>query len=313
MSIRCMALWSVLIAALCLAVACDSGGEAESAKAAPATQQAQAATAAPVATATPEPAPITAAAPAHTSTPTPTPAPPATPEPTPSPTAASAPTTTPVPTATPEPASAAVSVDDFDQQRLIAEVIGSPPRTLRMALDMDAPEGVTLVFVVELQAEEGVSRVLFEASTPLGAVKYEIIATSDRMYVSGGAGGETTGWITAEGAENPFAETLALASTAAFEGQLTAVAVEPCRGGRTCFVLEDAATPGMQVFIDTATYYPVTVINTDPPPGQPATIEIDWNEDFEIAIPADAEEVTADEIGAKLLELFLALGALQPG
>ena len=218
-----------------------------------------------------------------------------------------------MPTATPEPASAAVSVDDFDQQRLIAEVIGSPPRTLRMALDMDAPEGVTRVFVVELQAEEGVSRVLFEASTPLGAGKYEIIATSDRMYVSGGAGGETTGWITAEGAENPFAENLALASPATFAGQLTAVAVEPCRGGRTCFVLENAATPGMQVFIDTATYYPVTVINSDPPPGQPATIEIDWNEDFEIAIPADAEEVTADEIGAKLLELFLVLGALQSG
>ena len=304
MSVRRIALWSVLIAALCLAVACDSGGESESPTAiytAPATQQAQAATAAPVATATPEPAPTTAAAPAPTSTPTPTPAPPATPEP------------TPMPTATPEPASAAVSVDDFDQQRLIAEVIGSPPRTLRMALDMDAPEGVTLVFVVELQAEEGVSRVLFEASTPLGAGKYEIIATSDRMYVSGGAGGETTGWITAEGAENPFAENLALASPATFAGQLTAVAVEPCRGGRTCFVLENAATPGMQVFIDTATYYPVTVINSDPPPGQPATIEIDWNEDFEIAIPADAEEVTADEIGAKLLELFLALGALQSG
>ena len=303
MSIRCMALWSVLIAALCLAVACDFGGESESPTAiytAPATQQAQAA-APPPATATAEPAPTTVAAPAPTSTPEPTP------------TAPPAPTTTPVPTATPEPASAAVSVDDFDQQRLIAEVIGSPPRTLRMALDMDAPEGVTLVFVVELQAEEGVSRVLFEASTPLGAGKYEIIATSDRMYVSGGAGGETTGWITAEGAENPFAENLALASPATFAGQLTAVAVEPCRGGRTCFVLENAATPGMQVFIDTATYYPVTVINSDPPPGQPATIEIDWNEDFEIAIPADAEEVTADEIGAKLLELFLALGALQSG
>ena len=135
----------------------------------------------------------------------------------------------------------------------------------------------------------------------------------DRMYVSGGAGGETTGWITAEGVENPFAETLALASPAMFAGQLTAVAVEPCRGERTCFVLEDAATPGAQLFVDTATYYPVAALNPDPPPGQPAAIEIDWNEDFEIAIPTDAEEVTADAIGTKLLELVLALGALQAG
>ena len=218
-----------------------------------------------------------------------------------------------MPTATPEPASAEVSVDAFDMERLVAEVIETPARTLRMALDMDAPEGVTLVFVVELQTEEGLSRVLFEASTPLGAAKYEIITMDDRMYISGGAGGESTGWLTAEGAENPFAEIVQLASPATFAGQLTAVAVEPCRGERTCFVLEDDTTPGLQIFLDTATYYPVTVTYSDPGPGEPSKVEIDWNEDFEIAIPTDAEEVTADAIAGKLFELLIALGSLQAG
>ena len=223
------------------------------------------------------------------------------------------PTATPAPTATPEAASAAVSVDDFDMERLVAEVIESPPRTIRLALDMDAPEGVTIVFTAEIETEKEVSRVVFEASTPLGTAKYEIITAGDRMYISGGAGGETTGWLTAEGAENPFADIATLAATAAFEGQLSAVGVEPCRDERTCFVLEDATQPGLQVFLDTATYYPVTVTYSDPGPGEPSKVEIDWNEDFEIAIPTDAEEVTVDEIAGKLFELFIALGSLQAG
>ncbi len=223
------------------------------------------------------------------------------------------PTANPAPTATPEAASAAVSVDDFDMERLVAEVIESPPRTIRLALDMDAPEGVTIVFTAEIETEQEVSRVVFEASTPLGAAKYEIITADDRMYISGGADGESTGWLTAEGAENPFADIATLAATAALEGQLSAVGVEPCQGERTCFVLEDATQPGLQVYLDTATYYPVTVTYSDPGPGEPSRVEIDWNEDFDIEIPTDAEEATADEIAGKLFELFIALGSLQAG
>ena len=128
------------------------------------------------------------------------------------------PTATPAPTATPELASAAVSVDDFDMERLVAEVIESPPRTIRLALDMDAPEGVTIVFTAEIETEKEVARVVFEASTPLGTAQYEIITAGDRMYISGGAGGESTGWLTAEGAENPFADIATLAATAALGG-----------------------------------------------------------------------------------------------
>ena len=221
------------------------------------------------------------------------------------------PTATLAPTATPEPASAAVSVDDFDMERLVAEVIESPPRTIRLALDMDNPEGVTIVVTAELETEKEVSRVIFEASTPLGTAQYEIITAGDRMYISGGTGGESTGWLTAEGVENPFADIVQLVSTATFAGQLAAVAVEPCRGERTCFVLEDAAQPGLQILLDTATYYPIVVTYSELGPGEPSRVEIDWNEDFEIAIPTDAEEVTPDEIFGKLFELFLALGTLQ--
>ena len=89
--------------------------------------------------------------------------------------------------------------------------------------------------------------------------------------------------------------------------------VEPCRDERTCFVLEDATQPGLQVFLDTATYYPVTVTYSDPGPGEPSKVEIAWNEDFEIEVPTEAEEATADEIAGKLFELFIALGSLQAG
>ncbi|MCY4107820.1 MAG: hypothetical protein OXG11_02205, partial [Chloroflexi bacterium] len=66
-------------------------------------------------------------------------------------------------------------------ERLVAEVIESLPRTIHLALDMDAPEGVTIVFTAEIETEKEVSRVVFEASTPLGTAKYEIITAGDRM------------------------------------------------------------------------------------------------------------------------------------
>ncbi len=313
MAIRRIALWPVLIAALYLAVACDSGGESESAKAAPATQQAQAATAAPAATAPPEPTPTPAPVPTAMPEPTATPVPTATREPTPAPTATPIPTDTPTPTDAPEPAPATAPADDFDLERFTAEIVETPARTVRAVLHIDTPAGVSVNAEVAVRSEDETVRAFLEVSAGPIRRRIEIITAGGWTYLSDEAGGETPGWIKAQGAENPLQVFGDYVGPATLGRQWTAVAVEPCGGERMCFVLEDPEAPTVRLFVDTATYYPVIFTNSQTAVLAPTQIEFDWNSEVDIAIPAEAEEVSSDEMGVKMFEIVLTLGALQSG
>ena len=296
--------WVLAVAAVSLVIACETGGEAETAAPTPTASQPAAVTEQPTPTATPQPTP--------TETPVPTP----THTPVSTPTATAAPT----PTDTPAPTPRAPTAADFDLQRFTTVVIDTPPDSIRVTIKAQSPDGSgTSISEFAVRSADSALRLLLDISGEGGRVTIEFITVGDRSYLSGVISGEAVDWITAEGSEGAddpfeggFQEIAAITSPEALGREWEAIAIEPCGDGRTCFELSDPESPDARLLIDTETYYPVTIRDLNTPEGESTDIDIGWNSDVTFNIPEDATEVTSDELGIAFFGLILAIAAISP-
>ncbi len=231
------------------------------------------------------------------------------------PTATPRETPTPTPRATPTPEVVArdLGPDDFDADRFARDVAQNPPDVLRISATSGGPGGVgQALIVLSARPADDFAHVLFDVELDERRVVLELITAGDRVYLRGEVAGEQIDWLAATVPEGESSPLDALPGADAFSVEALqrdwrAIAVEPCRAERTCFVLQNSVDPEVRLYIDTDTYLPLLFLG-EPEDGEaPTEVEIDWNASLDVEIPTDAEEVTTDELGVAVLLLLLSL------
>ena len=251
-------------------------------------------------------APVAEAAPAPPPPPTSTPAPPDTP--TPRPTAT--PTTVPSVTPTPGPRPA-----DYDHDRFVAALAADPPDLIQATTAEQQAGGPVQRAEIAYRESTGDTWMRVTVGETEGAAWMELLIVGERTFVRGKTAGETIDWLAGPSGNAVTGESVAgdlTPGAALAEAPLTAIAVEVCGEGRACFVLENADDPSALLLVDTQTYLPVAMRSV-PAEGETSGTQVDlvWGGEFDFVAPADATEVTEEELALALFTLLLGMAAIE--
>ena len=201
--------------------------------------------------------------------------------------------------------------DDFDPDRFV-RVAGTTPDSLRMQGNVPTPiEASTMTFDASFLPARELSSVRIEIVSGNMAATIEIVTSGNRMYVRGRGVDQASEWVVTtiqEGDPIPFGE---LADIETFTDlglsgatELSARAIVPCGQQRQCFVVRSADDLATEMLVDTQTYYPVRLQQTEPQSGQTLVITMGWNVDVEVTVPSGAREVTVEQLSLALLGLM---------
>ena len=278
---------ALTVAMASVAVACDSEASSETNATAP---------------------PPAADAQPVTSPPTATPPPPDTP--TSQPTATATPTTFPTATPTPGPGPA-----DYDHDRFAAALAADPPDLIQATTAEQQAGGPVQRAEIAHRESTGDAWMRVTVGGSDDAAWMELLIVGERTFVRGKTAAETIDWLAAPNDDAVTGAGLAgdlTPGTALAEAPLTAVAVEACGEGRSCFVLENTDDPSSLLLVDTQTYLPVAMRSV-PAEGEAAGTQVDliWGGEFEFVAPADVTEVTEEELALALFTLLLGMAATE--
>jgi hypothetical protein len=238
--------------------------------------------------------------------PTATPPPPDTPTPRPSATATPSTVPTVTPTAEPRPA-------DYDHDRFAAALAADPPDLIQATTAEQQAGGPVQRAEIAYRESTGEAWMRVTVGESEGAAWMELLIVGERTFVRGKTAAETIDWLAAPNDDAVSGAGLAgdlTPGAALAEAPLTAVAVEACGEGRTCFVLENADDSSSLLLVDAQTYLPVAMRSV-PAEGEAAGTQVDliWGGEFEFVAPAGVTEVTEEELALALFTLLLGMVA----
>ena len=193
---------------------------------------------------------------------------------------------------------------EFDQAEFQATVLGSAPAGLTMQVDGFPTDDIPGIESVQSGVTVNTAPPLVKLDLTLSgstSVTLNIIATDDAAYMNVGQG-----WMKAP-PTNDLTEMAAefggsFDSEVISESTWTYKAEVPC-GDDTCWQLE--SSDGVLMNVARSDYSPVSMTILED--GAEITVDIlHWGDAVEVELPADAREVTSEEL------MFSLLGALLP-